>query len=57
MICASWSDKPLIRGCTDKLNVFLSMNILSISVCELSTFLVGNLTVPSKLKDARNDWL
>jgi hypothetical protein len=52
---ASWSDRPLIRGLTEKLNLFVSVKMLSIRVCELSKFLVGNLTVLNKLKEAKSN--
>jgi hypothetical protein len=54
ILWASLSDRPLIRGLTEKLNLFVSMKILYIRVCELSKFLVGNLIVLNKLKVTKN---
>jgi len=55
IIWASWSDKPLIRGLVEKLNLLISIKILSMSVCELIKFLVGNLIVLNKQKEAIRD--
>ena len=55
IIWASWSDRPLIRGVAEKSNLLIFIKILSVSVCELIKFLVGNLMVLYKLKDAKSD--
>jgi hypothetical protein len=47
--------QTIIRGLTEKLNLFVSMTMLSIRICELSKFLMGNLTVLNKLKEANSD--
>jgi len=44
-----------ISGLTEKLNLFVSMKMLSIRICELSKFLMGNLTVLNKLKEANSN--
>ena len=55
IVWALWSDRPLIRGLAEKLNLLVSIKMLSMSVCELTKFLVGNLIVLNKLKEAIRD--
>jgi hypothetical protein len=55
IIWASWSDRPLIRGSAEKLNLLISIKMLSMSVFEFIKFLVGNLIVLNKLKEAMRD--
>ena len=55
IVWASWSDRPLIRGLAEKLNLLISIKMSSMSVCELTKFLVGNLIVLNKLKEAIRD--
>jgi len=55
IVWASWSDRPLIRGLAEKLNLLISIKVSSMSVCELTKFLVGNLIVLNKLKEAIRD--
>jgi len=52
---ASWSDRPLIRGLVEKLKQLISTKILSMSVCEFTKSLVGNLIVLNKLNEAIRD--
>ena len=42
IVWALWSDRPLIRGLAEKLNLLISIKMLSMSVYELTKFLVGN---------------
>ena len=55
IIWVLWSDRPLTSGLAEKLNLFVSIKMLSISVCELSKFLVGNLIVLNRLKEPKSE--
>jgi len=51
--CASWSDRPLITGYT------LKIVSISININIIVAILVGKVTVPKRLKEAKRDpsWL
>ena len=55
IICASGSDKPFIRGCTENSCLCVLIKMLSIKVEELLEILVGKLTVLKRLKEANRE--
>ena len=54
MICASWSERPFIKGYTEKSNLYVLTQILSIRVLEFLKILVGNFTVLKRLNEAKS---
>jgi hypothetical protein len=55
IVCASWSDRPFIRGNTENSCLKL-VKMLSIKVQELLEILVGNVTVLKRLKEAKREY-